>query len=289
MEQYTGRQIAIFSDIHGLLEPTIAVVEDIKKRGIKEIYSLGDNIGEGPNPKEVLDLLAENNVHIINGNSEEYSAIGIEPFDFYFDDRKRRSQAWTLAQLTPEQIEQLKRNKHSYDIYVGNKRIGLCHFANDVRLDHGFYGVLHYQRAVKERHPEPGKQFYHTNSSEQKKELEEMIKLDRPENKGYLSAKKDPIFEGKQVDSYDEIIQGHAHFRYLTDDGKIRIRTIRALGMGYGSDPIDTASYIIIKERTDGGYDIEEVLVPFERESMLKSIEESDMPEKGTIERFVKK
>ena len=43
MEEYTGRQIAIFADIHGLLEPAVAVLEDIKRRGITEIYSLGDN------------------------------------------------------------------------------------------------------------------------------------------------------------------------------------------------------------------------------------------------------
>ena len=59
MEKYTGRQIAIFTDIHGLLYPTIAILQDIKRRGIKEIYSLGDNIGVGPNPSEVLDLLGE--------------------------------------------------------------------------------------------------------------------------------------------------------------------------------------------------------------------------------------
>ena len=109
MEQYTGRQIAIFADVHGLLEPAIAVLEDIKRRGITEIYSLGDNIGTGPNPKEVLELLIEHNVHMINGNNEEYVALGIEPFAFYFTEKKRRSEAWTLAQLTEEQVELLKK------------------------------------------------------------------------------------------------------------------------------------------------------------------------------------
>jgi len=289
MEKYTGRQIAIFTDIHGLLEPTIAVLEDIKKRNITEIYSLGDNIGTGPNPNEVLKLLIEHNVKMINGNSEEYVALGIEPFDFYFTDKKRISEAWTIAQLTEEQIELLKKNKHSYDLYVGDRKIGLCHFANDVRVDHGPYGVLNYQRSIKTGQSNPGSQFYRTNSDNQKMEIERMLKDDRPENRGYLSAKEDPIFGGEKVDYYDEIIQGHAHFRYLTDDGKVRVRTIRALGMGYKEDPINTASYIIIKERLDGGYDIEEVLVPFDRETMLESIDKSDLPDKGTIEKYVQK
>ena len=88
MTKYTGRQIAIFTDIHGLLYPTIAILNDIKKRGISEIYSLGDNIGVGPNPSQILDLLGENGVTTINGNSEDYSTLGIAPFSSYFSPKK---------------------------------------------------------------------------------------------------------------------------------------------------------------------------------------------------------
>ena len=35
--KYTGREIAVLTDIHALLEPTIAVLNDIKKRNIKEV------------------------------------------------------------------------------------------------------------------------------------------------------------------------------------------------------------------------------------------------------------
>lgn len=56
--------------------------------------------------------------------------------------------------------------------------------------------------------------------------------------------------------------------------------------MAYGNDPIDYASYIIIREK-EIGYDVEEVLVPFNREAMLKSIDESTMPDKHTINKFV--
>ena len=83
--------------LHGLLQPTIAILDDIKRRGITEIYSLGDNIGVGPNPSQVLDLLGENGVRMINGNSEEYSTIGIEPFISYFSPQKIESQEWTLS------------------------------------------------------------------------------------------------------------------------------------------------------------------------------------------------
>ena len=81
---YTGREIALITDAHSLYEPTLAVLEDIRKNGIKEIYSLGDNVGVGPNPHEVLGLFEDYNVTSIAGNSEYYNTLGIMPF-IYFD------------------------------------------------------------------------------------------------------------------------------------------------------------------------------------------------------------
>ena len=284
--KYTGREIAIFTDIHGLLYPTIAILNDIKKRGITEIYSLGDNIGVGPNPREVLDLLGEYNVNMINGNSEDYSALGIEPFSSYFSYDKMISQEWTLSQLTSEQIKNLKENKHSYDLIVGGMKIGLCHFGNDVRIDFTNHSTWSYQNSINYHLPNPQKQFYYTNSEEQKRIIDEKSKIIIPENAGFISAKNEPLFNGKMVDYYDEIIEGHVHFKFLTEDEKVKIRTIRAAGMAYGKDPKDYASYIIIKEK-DIGYDVEEILVEYNRDLMLKSIDNSNMPDKNTINKFI--
>lgn len=286
MEKYTGRQIAIFTDVHGLLFPVISILQDIKRRGIKEIYSLGDNIGVGPNPSEVLELLEEYNVKSINGNSEDYVSIGIKPFESYFNKAKAESQEWTYSQLNSKQIEQIKNNKHSYDLIVGGLKIGLCHFGNDVRIDFSNNSTWSYQRSINYNLPNPQQQFYYTNSEKQKLEIDEKSKIVIPENAGFISAKNEPIFGGRKVDYYDEIIQGHVHFKFLTEDDKVKIRTIRAAGMAYGADPIDYASYIIIKEK-EIGYDVEEVLVPFDRNKMLKSIDDSSMPDKDRINKFV--
>lgn len=286
MGEYTGRVIAIFADIHGLLYPTIAILSDIKRRGITEIYSLGDNIGVGPNPSQVLDLLGEYGVKTINGNSEEYTILGIEPFASYFHSAKAASQEWTLGQLTSKQIEAMRKNRHSYDLIVGGKKIGLCHFGNDVRIDFSGRSTWSYQKSINFGDENPQEQFYYTNSPEQKARIAARALSGLPRDAGFASAKEDPLFGGKTVGEYDEIIQGHVHFKLLTEDEKVRIRSIRAAGIAYGNDPDDFASYIIIRERTDG-YDVEEILVPFNRELMIKSIDESTMPDKETINRFI--
>lgn len=286
MEKYTGREIAIFTDIHGLLEPTMAILEDIKKRNIKEIYSLGDNIGMGPNPSEVLDLLGEYDVISINGNSEEYVIIGVEPFESCFDDYRIKMQEWTTLQLTEEQIKRLKENKHSYTLEVGGMKIGLCHFANDVRIDFDYNSTWSYQDSINYGFSNPQAQFYYTNSEAQKQVIVERAERNLARDKGFVSAKNDPLFDGNTIDYYDEIIQGHVHFKLLTEDDKVKIRTIRGAGIGYRKDPIDFASYIIIKEK-DIGYDVVEMLVPFDRDKMLMQIDESTLPSKSSINRFV--
>lgn len=285
---YTGREIAIFSDVHGLYYPLKAVLEDIKKRNITEIYSLGDNIGVGPNPKEVLDLLEEYNVKSINGNNEEYSILGIEPFKIYFDSKKTDNQLWTLSKITKEQLNKMKTNKHSYDLIVGGKKIGLCHFINDVRFDFIKHNIWKYFESIKNKEKNPQRQFYYTNSFYQLKTIKKHSLTNLPKDKGYLSALNDPLFNGKRITYYDEIIEGHAHFKLFTEDKNVKVRTIRALAMAYENNVLDRAYYIIIKEK-EHGYDIDELLVPFDRKAMNESIDNSDMPDKSIVKTYTSK
>lgn len=287
-KKYTGREIAIFTDAHGLLEPTRAALEDIERRGIREIYSLGDNIGVGPNPGEVLDLLKEYGVQSIAGNSEEYCILGIYPFSSYFNALKEKSQLWTLSKLNERQLGEIKLFPHSIELLVGGKKLALCHFANDVRFDFNTRSTWSYQRAVS-RGRNGYEQFFYTNSVEQVKQMEHIMQVygkDSAMMRGYVSAMKDPLFDGRRVDFYDAVIQGHVHFKIYEKSNTTEFYSIRAVGMAYQKDPIDTASYVILKEKVNNqGYDLEEVLVRFDREKMIYNILTSDSSDR-TIEKF---
>jgi predicted phosphodiesterase len=71
---------AIISDIHGNLEAMTVVLEDIRRRGVKEILCLGDVVGYGPNPRECLDLVMDNCSQVIMGNHD--FAVFYEPYNF---------------------------------------------------------------------------------------------------------------------------------------------------------------------------------------------------------------
>lgn len=101
--------------------------------------------------------------------------------------------------------------------------------------------------------------------------------INNPAAVGYISAINEPLFGGKTVDFYDAVIQGHVHFKLYEKGDNTDYYTIRAVGMAYGTDPIDNASYVILKEKTNNqGYDIEEVLVKFDREKMEYAIMSSN-------------
>ncbi len=63
-------RIAILADIHANYQALQAVLCDIDQQNISEIISLGDNIGYGPQPDEVVGELMARNIFSVTGNHE---------------------------------------------------------------------------------------------------------------------------------------------------------------------------------------------------------------------------
>ncbi len=72
---------AIISDIHGNLEALEAVLADIRKLGVAQIYCLGDIIGYGPNPRECIDLVQHHCQVTILGNHDQAALFDPEGFN----------------------------------------------------------------------------------------------------------------------------------------------------------------------------------------------------------------
>ncbi|MFC7686341.1 metallophosphoesterase family protein [Ureibacillus sp. GCM10028918] len=63
-------KIAVISDIHGNIDALQAVLLDIRSRGIKEIYNLGDSLYGPLFPIETYKLLVHDNIRNIRGNCD---------------------------------------------------------------------------------------------------------------------------------------------------------------------------------------------------------------------------
>lgn len=97
---------AIISDIHSNLEALEAVLGDIDRRGIREIYCLGDVIGYGASPRECLDRVIERCVVCLCGNHDQ--AVFYEPCNFNVG--AERAAYWTRSVLEDEP-NKAKRNR----------------------------------------------------------------------------------------------------------------------------------------------------------------------------------
>ena len=127
------KRYAIITDIHGNIEGLNAVLDDIKTKDIDDIYCLGDTIDIGPNSKECIDILIDNNIKTILGNHELYLLRGtdIEPS---IEGEEKKHYKWVKDSLTDKETNFIKSCPLYYEInidYNGKvqvKKLVLCHY-----------------------------------------------------------------------------------------------------------------------------------------------------------------
>src|SRR4051812_29250696 len=98
-------RIAVLSDIHGNLPALEAVLDALKP--YDAIWQLGDIVGYGPQPNEVVARLAQENAAGVRGNHDA-AAIGDLDTDAFNDDA-RTALEWTANQLEPATREWLSK------------------------------------------------------------------------------------------------------------------------------------------------------------------------------------
>ena len=199
MSKKSPRKIAIFTDSHGLYEPTLEALEDARKDGVTEIYSLGDNIGTGSNPGEVIDLLEEYNVKSLKGNHEIYALDGIDSMSGHLSSDAMKEEAkknsdWTKSKLTSEQIEEIRKCPEELEIEIGGKKVLLCHHTKDYNTGKEKYDTDKYDDVFQgHEHFESGNKNIHTvravgmgYSPNDSKGIASYIELvEKPDGNGY--------------------------------------------------------------------------------------------------------
>lgn len=91
-------KIAVISDIHANLQALEAVIDDIRETGADEVWCLGDAVGYGANPNEVLEILADTCSVCLIGN-HDLAALG-EIDVSIFSTSASEAALWTRRALT---------------------------------------------------------------------------------------------------------------------------------------------------------------------------------------------
>ena len=100
-------KIAVLSCIHGNLEALDAVLQDIDHHTVDQIYCLGDLVGYGPYPNEVVARIRELAIPTCQGCWDEDIVEGLNACECSYpsllaETRGRLAHEWTNQQVTPE-------------------------------------------------------------------------------------------------------------------------------------------------------------------------------------------
>ena len=95
-------RLAVISDIHGNLEAFREVLNDIDKSGADAIVCLGDNVGYGPDPAEVLELIRQMGIPSVMGNHE----LGLTDPEYldWFNEMAKRALVLTRDCLSEDAV-----------------------------------------------------------------------------------------------------------------------------------------------------------------------------------------
>ena len=107
---------AIISDIHSNLEAFQAVLEDLSKENVDQIFSLGDIVGYGADPNPCLEILQGLAIIGVAGN-HDWAAVGLTETS-YFNPVAKTAIEWTAGKISQSHKEFLKalpltQNKHT--------------------------------------------------------------------------------------------------------------------------------------------------------------------------------
>ena len=125
-------KIAILSDIHGNRHALSAVLADIDREAPDQVYCLGDLVGYGAYPNEVIERIRDRGIPTVMGNYDD--GVGFDKDECgcaYTDPEMKRlgdwSLVWTREVVTPENKEFLRSLLPSIRFEAGGKRFLLVH------------------------------------------------------------------------------------------------------------------------------------------------------------------
>ncbi len=125
-------KLAIISDIHANLHALEAVWPDLERQAPDSVMCLGDLVGYGAYPNEVIDFVRERNVPVLMGNYDD--GVGFDRDDcgcVYKDPTDhalgQQSLFWTRERVTPERKEYLRTLPFDRREHIGDREVLFVH------------------------------------------------------------------------------------------------------------------------------------------------------------------
>ena len=125
-------RIAFISDIHSNILALLKVLKDIETQQIDKTYCLGDLVGYGPYPNQVIDTIRYQRIPTVMGNYDE--GVGFIKGDcgcaYTTGEEKSNGQIsidWTTEHVTPDNKEFLRKLRREIRFELDGTRFLLVH------------------------------------------------------------------------------------------------------------------------------------------------------------------
>jgi predicted phosphodiesterase len=240
-------RIAVISDIHANLEALEQVLVDIDGSNIDRVVCLGDCIGYGPEPEQVIAMINDHHIPSILGNHE--LAVIDQNYLAWFNPLARRSLLKTIEMLSSKTVNFISKLKPFmiYDSY---------------RFVHGF--------------PPDSATTYLFQIAEDEllqtiKEMKEKICFI-----GHTHQLEIIDFNGRSVTRsplYQSVVNLNSADRYIINIGSV----------GQPRDGDNSAKYIILDTEKNS---IEVKFIPYDIASVVNKIIEAGLPAEHAIRLF---
>ncbi|HSL47306.1 MAG TPA: metallophosphoesterase family protein [Anaerolineales bacterium] len=124
--------VTIFGDIHGNLPALEAILADIDKRGLAPLYCLGDLVGYGTFPNEVISTIRERNIPTLMGNYDQGVGNNNEDCGCAYTSKEsealgKRSIAWSNEHTNAENKLYLRQLTDQIPLQLDGLRVRLVH------------------------------------------------------------------------------------------------------------------------------------------------------------------
>ena len=125
-------RIAIIGDVHANLPALRAVIDDIARIGAEAIYCVGDVVGRGPHPNEVVEELRRLEIPTVQGNWDEAVGMDREQTGATFATPEGEhdgiaSKGWTAETMTDENRSWLRQLPVTLRVTIAGRSAYLFH------------------------------------------------------------------------------------------------------------------------------------------------------------------
>jgi putative phosphoesterase len=132
LADFGATRMAVFSDVHGNLHALRAVLDDIRHASVERVYCLGDVVGYGAFPNEVIELLDLGKIPTVIGNYDDGTGFDRDECGCAYRDAEHRrlgdlSFQWTKAHVTTDNKALLRKYLPEIRFTVDGLRFLLVH------------------------------------------------------------------------------------------------------------------------------------------------------------------